>query len=486
MRRVRRTPIVLLVGALVVAAIAFSARDDADSISDTQPVVPVAAVSALPAADALSASWYCAEGTSNAGGRADETIVVSSAADTPITAIVTVMPGGTTSPSSRTLEVAPHREVRLPVSQVLATADPGVVVEIEGGQAAVAHEVRNGADFAAEPCARRASPDWYFAAGTTVRGTQQYLVLFDPFGDDAIVDVRFLTGSGVQEPDQLQGLVVSRGSRVAIPVHELVPREQVVAAEVHARTGRVVAERSMIFDGTVPDDAPARRGIALSLGAVAPARAWELPFGTTADGGSSTVGVANFGDAPATTELDVLIDGGEQVARVPVSVPPRTAVTVDVGAHAPPGSDFAVRASTRPSSDRRARIVVEALSWWPDASSSTAVASSLGMPLAARRWVVPLPAVDAGGTVTVVNPGAGPVTAELRVFGADGRAPVSAPAAAIAPGHDASFDLGALTTGQPRVLVVVADADVVVGLTLRGADGVAFAAAVPDFAATAG
>ena len=40
-----------------------------------------------------------------------------------------------------------------------------------------------------------------------------------------------------------------------------------VAAQVHARVGRVVAEQSQIFDGTVPDQGPTREGIAVSLGA---------------------------------------------------------------------------------------------------------------------------------------------------------------------------------------------------------------------------
>ncbi|MET0628765.1 MAG: DUF5719 family protein [Acidimicrobiia bacterium] len=480
MRRVPRTPILILVVGLLVAAVVFQHRDEPEA-----PSVAGTAAAAedlgLPPANALSASWYCAEGTSADGGRAAETVIVSSLADTDITATVTVMPGGKEVPVSRTLQIGAHQQERLAVAEVLATAEPGVVVEVTGGQASVAHEIAGTDDVATEPCARSANRDWYFAGGTTVRGTQQYLVLFDPFGDDAVVDVSFVTDNGVQEPDQLQGLVVSRRSRVSVPVHDLVPRQQLVAISVHARAGRVVAERSMLFDGTTPDEAPTRRGIALSLGAPSPARAWTLPFGSTADAGSARIGVANFGTTASTVEIDVLLDNQQSLTPVSMSVPARSVVSVDVSDRVPPGSQFAVRAFARTVEGHAAPLVVEMLSWWPEDSNSTAAASALGSTRPARRWVVAYPAVEADGTVTVVNPGTEAVTAELRVYRADGGDPLSAPAAAIEPGQFATFSLAALGIERDRVIIVVADADVVVGVTYMGVAGVAMMAAVPDF-----
>ncbi|HEX5587488.1 MAG TPA: DUF5719 family protein, partial [Acidimicrobiia bacterium] len=421
-------------------------------------------------------------GTSADGGRAAETVIVSSVADTEIAATVTVMPGGKEAPVSRTIKVGAHQEERVAVADVLATAEPGVVVEVSGGQASVAHEVQGADDIATEPCARRADRDWYFAGGTTVRGTQQFLALFDPFGDDAVVDVSFLTEGGVQEPDQLQGLVVPRRSRVSVPVHDLVPRQQLVAISVHARTGRVVAERSMLFDGTTPEDAPARRGIALSLGALAPTRTWALPFGTTDDGGTARVGVANFSSTASNVEVEVVLDNDQSLTPVSAAVPARSVISVDVSDRVPPGTHYAVRAFARTVEGHAPPLVVEMLGWWPEESNSTAVASAVGTPRPARRWVVALPDADVDGTVTVLNPGTEAVTAELRVYRPDGNVPASAPAVAIEPGHVATFSLASLGIGRERVVVVVADGDVVAGVTFLGAAGVAVMAAVPDFA----
>ena len=53
----------------------------------------IAADPTVPSTDAVSTSWYCAEGTSTRDGRADETILIASVADTPVDATITVMTG---------------------------------------------------------------------------------------------------------------------------------------------------------------------------------------------------------------------------------------------------------------------------------------------------------------------------------------------------------------------------------------------------------
>ena len=115
----------------------------------------------------------------------------------------------------------------------------------------MSHVLEHGGDVAVESCTRTAAADWYFASGTTVEGSQQDLLLFNPFGDDAIVDVSFVTDTGAQEPSALQALVVPRRSRVTIPVQDSVLRQTRVAAHVHARTGRIVAEQTQTFDDVV-------------------------------------------------------------------------------------------------------------------------------------------------------------------------------------------------------------------------------------------
>ena len=480
-RRPPRLPILLVVVGAVVAAAVYAGHDTSSTGSTTTSNAAFTAVG-VPPSEAVSTSWFCAEGTANDGGRADETILVGNVSKAEVRATITVMPGGNAQPVSREITVAPGDEERVKVASILATPEPGVVVEAVGGRAVVSHSLEHDGDLAVEPCSRTTATDWYFAAGTTVKGSEHYLVLFNPFGDDAIADVSFVTDTGVQQPADLQGLVIPRRSRVSIAVQDLVPRQQRVAAEVHLRAGRIVAERDQIFDGTTPDSGPTRRGIAVSLGATSPAREWVIPAGSSANGDTSTVAVANFSAVDTEAEVAILLPDGQTASPQSVKVASRQVVSVDFTNRVPVDSPYSVIVRARNAEGNTQPVVAESLSWWPDSSSSTGVASTIGVGKAARRWVVLLPDVDADAVLTVVNAGMKPVTAALLPADQVDRAvgPTSEPERAVAPNSIASFSVLDLRT--PRgALVITADHPVFVGLTVLGAAGASTSAAFPDY-----
>lgn len=483
-RRPPRLPILLVVVGAIVAAAVYQDHDHS-SASDSSHVTHSAAAFAsvgVPPRDAVSTSWFCAEGTSNDGGRADETILVGNVAKTDVRATITVMPGGDGKPVSREVTVGPGDEEQVKVASILATPDPGVVVETVGGRAVVSHSLEHDGDLAVEPCSRATGTDWYFAAGTTVKGSQHLLVLFNPFGDDAIADVRFLTDTGVQQPDDVQGLVIPRRSRVTVAVQDLVPRQERVATEVHLRAGRIVAERDQIFDGTPPDTGPTRQGIAVSLGATSPAREWTIPAGTSANGDTSTVAVANFSAIDTEAEVAVLLPDGQTASPQSVKVASNQVVQVDFTNRVPVDSPYSVVVRSRSAEGTTEPVVAESLSWWPASSSSTGVASTLGPVRAAKRWVVLLPDVDADALVTVANVGTKPVTAGLLPADQIDRAvgPTSQPERAVAPNSIAGFRVLDLRTNR-GARVITADHPVYVGLTVLGAAGASTSAAFPDY-----
>jgi hypothetical protein len=478
-RKVRRGPILFVVLLALVAAVVAQQDESSGSSAATSNVRALRASIGVPAADVASSAWYCAAGTSTGDGPATETVVIASLARTDIEATITVMPGGDAQPARDTLRLAPGEQVRVPVADVLETAEPGVVVETVGGAAAVSHVLEHGGDIAMEACTRTAAPDWYFASGTTVEGSQQSLLLFNPFGDDAIVDVSFVTDTGAQEPAGLQALVVPRRTRVTIPVQDSVLRQTRVAAHVHARTGRIVAEQTQIFDDVTLDGA-ARDGIALSAGATAPSSVWRVPAGSTRDGGLVQLALANFSRQDSRVDVKTVLDGEGDLPAQTVRVPAQGVTLVDVTTRVPLDTDVAVTATVRAVDGRRVPVVAELLATWPPASSSTGIAGTIGTTLTATRWVVPTPDVDAEATITVFNPGTEPVTAALLAAGDVDRriGPTSEPELAIAPGEVKTVRL-TLSSGQGAT-VVTANHPVVVGLTLLGADGAAIATGLPD------
>ncbi|MBM3661260.1 MAG: hypothetical protein FJW95_17390, partial [Actinobacteria bacterium] len=290
----------------------------------------------VPPANAVSTAWYCAAGTSDADGTADETIHVANLSFEPITAEVMVDPGGDGTPEAVRLRIPPSSRGSLPVSRVLRAATPGVVVEVRGGVAIVEHEISNGDDLAMSPCAAEPSRAWYFAAGSTADGAAQTLELFNPYGDDAVVDIAFLTEGGEQEPQALQGFVVGRRSKVQVPVGDLVARQERVATVVRTRSGRVIAEQVRTVGA-----AGGRTGLALSLGAAAPRREWTVPVAAAESGDTGTIAIGNFSLVPTTVEVSLQLSGAGVLSPETIEVPSRSVVHFDPAGRIPAGTAWA-------------------------------------------------------------------------------------------------------------------------------------------------
>jgi hypothetical protein len=480
-RRVRRAPILLVVVALLAAAVVAQRNAPDETSPFAALTAAVRAGEGIPGTDVVSNAWYCAAGTSSPDGQASERVIVANLAHDALEATLTVMPGGDAPSASRALRLAPGEQVEVPVADVLATPEPGVMVEA-AGPIAVSHVVVHRSDLAVEPCTRTAATDWYFASGTTVDGAQLDLVLFNPFGDDAIVDVALTTDTGAQEPATLQAFVVPRRSRVTIPVQDSVLRQARVATHVHARAGRVVAEQMQLFDDAVVEGGAARNGVALTQGTLRPSLDARIVGASRRAGGDGTVSLANFADADAKVELQVVVAGEKPLEPVEVDVPAQGVAVSGVTTRVPLDAEYSIVVRALVAHGRRVPVVAELLASWPEASSATGVAGAIATGDVARRWVVPQPDVDGDRVLTVFNPGPEPVTAAMLPAGQVDRSQgaTSEPEAAIPPGEARTFRLELLGTRREPA-VVTADHPVMVGLAVVGADGASVGPGIPDF-----
>jgi uncharacterized protein DUF5719 len=466
-RRTRLVVIAIVVGCLLVAAI----LDRGDASGSNTGATPVALGPRLPAAGAEATAWYCAEGTSNPGGRADERVFVANVGRHVARARITVFPGADQAAAVRTVEVPPGGLSGIHVADIAATAEPGVLVETAGSPAVVTHSITGNGDAGLGPCARDASPEWHFAAGTTARGASLWLALFNPFRDDAIVDIGFLTNSGALAPGELQGFVVPGQSRVTVAVHDQAHRDDLVATQVTSRRGRVVAEQSQVLDGT-----DGRKGLSLSLGAPALGHAFEFPNGSVGPGRSETLVVANPAQTPATATVRTRLDAGALEPEI-ITVPAQGAVAVDLGRRVPPGVGFSVGVSSR------AAIVAETLTAQtaPVPSNQRGIATNVGEHHASRRWVLaPSRVGNTSDLVAILNLGRAPVSFRTRFF-SGGRVTVPPGATGrIEPGRRAVVNVAALGLTGAGVLEVDASGPVLVAREAAGMPGITIAHAVPD------
>jgi hypothetical protein len=478
-RTVRRLPIVIVI---VVAAIIAMVIGNT-SPAPTRERIDVANASQVAPAGTNSSAWFC-PGVPVSVPLDTQTITVANIGSRPADATLTVYPDDSSAPVAQTIAVGPHSDTRLG----RATLGPagGVVVEAFSRDVVVENGVESTNQFAVGPCASIATTDWYFAAGTTGnfeagttgRPVEDWLVLFNPFGTDARVEVTLRTNEAV--PEVLQKIDVPRRMRVLVPVHERAVRKPQVAVSAHATVGRVVASQSMVF-GTESGFT----GLTLSLGAVKPAPSWTLAYGASTTDTRTVVAIVNPG--VLDTEADVIVSA----AAAPVTVPVKrdAVVWVQIGGCGDPPAEGCVAVppnvsyTTTVASDVDKPIVAEQFAFYGKGAIGEGVATLMGTPRPQRGAVFALGGVapSRSGVLAIANPGAVAVTASvlLERAGAEEK-PATVQNFQIGPGQQATYDIGQLFGATDGALVVRASGPVVANRTLYSKGDITRSEAILD------
>ena len=274
---------------LVLLAAAFAIGK-----TSSEPRTVAAANGSETAAAASSDVWFCpGEPTTIAPkyGRLTLANVADEKAEVEVTDLADS--GATTQ---TTLGVAAHSV--LTKARASLGAPGALTIEAFGGRVLAEEGVEGPAMFESTPCATQAARQWFFAAGTTPRGVQQWLVLENPYASDAKVNVTLRTSSGVREPGILQSVDVAPRSRNLIALQNIAVREDRVATEVDAQVGSVVASQIIVY--TADAGTP---GVAQSLGSTTSAMHWSFAGGIARRDSSSYVAITNVGDDAAQVDI---------------------------------------------------------------------------------------------------------------------------------------------------------------------------------------
>ena len=392
----RRVPAVIGVGLAVagvaVAGSTFERRGEA--VATTPGPVAADLGPVAPSADSLGSTWFCAGGTARENGSADHRVVVVNVGDSPVTGTLTVFAGGLSGhpeatnaePVAQPIDVPPRGRVAVRLADVLESQFAAALVELGGGEVVVEHVVRGEDDVDAAPCATAPSATWYVASGTTTRDASERLALFNPFPDDAVVDITFATADGVREPDEFRGFVVPARRVVVVDVGSAVQRHPQVALTVQARSGRLVVDRIQRFDGSAGVE-----GLGLTPGAPAVAPLWSFPDGFKTAGVVEVVTVYNPTDRQAEVDIEVVVDPSPDPAVLTVvepfqvSIPPRRFAQVDLSADERVPAELGHSVVVR--SQNGVGVVAERQIRSNDPAPRVGFASTLGSPVAADRWL---------------------------------------------------------------------------------------------------
>jgi hypothetical protein len=476
-RAVSPLPVVAVVVAALVAALLLGEAKPGDAPAAAE----IEEAAALTPAGTRSSAWFC-PGPPASIPLEGQHVSVTNIGDDPADVVVTVSPDDGTDAVSQAVTVDAGTVARLARPDLGPVG--GVTVESFGRDVLVEAGVESGSDLALGPCASAANADWYFAAGTTGnfepnttgRPVEQWLVLFNPFGSDARVDVTLRT-TDTAVPDQLAPIDVPRRTRVLVPIHERAVRTPQVAVQVHATVGRVVAEQTMIFG-----EASGYTGLTRSLGAVAPAAVWTFADGSAATGTRTVIAVVNPG--LVDTEIDVLVSAAPTPVTVPVA---RDAVVwIPIGdcgdppaegcVAVPPDTSYSVSIVT----DVDTPVVAEQFATYNnDAWEGVATLMGTSRPTTTALLGRAAVADDRSVWLAVANPGAVAVRASVAVVRPGGREePADLQDVEVPPGQHVSFDLANVLGTEDAAVVVTATGAVVLGRSLNGANDISRSAVI--------
>ena len=461
----RRWPALLVIVAVLAALVGLGERVDG---SDDDAAFGRIDIDRMPETDGpgvLSSTWYCAAGTATEDGAANLTVVVANVGGASRTGTVTWYPTGGGERTVVPIEVAPDATTAVAAVDHVEAPAVSALVELDGGEVAVEHVVSGPRGSGVAPCASQPSTDWYLANGVTERDARQALALFNPFPDDAVVDITFSTDEGRQDPARLQGLPIAAGTTTFVSVQDFVRRRAVTATSIVARTGRLVVDRVQNFDGSA-----GRRGVSLALAAPAPAETWYFPDGLHTEGITERWHVYNPGDREAQVSLELVPAEGDPPEPVDLTIPPRTQVVVTAdGERVPAG----VAHSSTIRSLNGVPVVAERSVDARSPASRRGWSSALGAPATADRWVFPVGEAN-GNTdewIVVHNPGARPVTVSVVALAAGQRLPIEGlQDRRIPPAGRLALRLGDHIRRSPLPVVVEASGPVVAERDAYGVD----------------
>ena len=378
----RRIPIVVVLVGLLVAAIVAGDR----SVKADAGARESAVAASMPATGVRSSAWYCAGGPVGNGPSGDR-VTISNLGSRKVRVAIDVMVAGH-QVAERLVTVAARSSLTVTVAQMSRTPAAALVVQPFGGNVVVEQGYSVKGDVAMAPCATRTSSSWYFAAGSTVAGGQQWLLLLNPFAVDAVVDVEAYTEDGLRAPGSLQGLVVPHTSRLALRIDRAVSEQKIVALAIHTRNrARIVATQAL------QRPRGAQVSASLSSGALAPAHTWMFADNRSRSRSVQQLVVAVPGDQDAIVRVSVVADVAAKIEPRVVRVPATGALTIDFAGAIPSGVAYTLVVHSAVPVVAETRLTY--------ATDFPGLVTELGARAAAPRWAF------AGGPITATGLGGG-------------------------------------------------------------------------------
>lgn len=334
------------------------------------------------------------------------------------------------------------------------------VVDVFGGRAITSLTVlSSGSGISSALCTDQPSARWLFATGSTLRDDDHFLLVSNPFREEALVSVRIMGPEQDVDLPLISDEVVRAESQRIFHMSEHLEEESSFGMELTASRGRVVVSRYSSLNTS------AASGISLDTGTRRPAPQWYFANGRVPTEGEESLVVVN----PSTREalLSVLfMTEGERVAPpelAEVVVPAGRQVTINTSDYLSRGDTHGISLASLNEvsvvAERQVRGVVGSIRGFEAAFG----VSELGV-----EWALPVGTSQGGSsTLSIINPGESTAEVAVRLVTGDGEvAPQELAEVNVEAGRKVSLDLTGYLGGQSATAVVeAAGSDIAVDST---------------------
>lgn len=253
----------------------------------------VASVSPL-ASD--SSSWYCNWYLPAQGGLTQASVLLANTSAKDLSAKVKIYSG--TSTVNRRLEIPAHSFLKYPQT-VTPKIQSGSLSFIANGGGTVAEiELSGPSGSTVAPCNSSPSANWIAVGANTLPGSSAGVSIFNPFSQDAVVDVSLSSSSQQFSPGALKAMVINPNQSKLVNLSQYFSGHGHVVVSVTTRIGRVVV------GGIIQRDNNGNTGLAALATFPTTASTWRFPVGQLSANQNQEIIVYN----PNSYEVNVVAD----------------------------------------------------------------------------------------------------------------------------------------------------------------------------------
>ncbi len=262
----------LLAVVLVLVAMQVGSLSARNPIySSTVQATERLAVASVSPLTSDSSSWYCNWYLPAQGGLTQASVLLANTSAKDLSAKVKIYSGNHTV--NRKLEIPAHSFLKYPQT-VTPKVQSGSLSFIANGGGTVAEiELSGPSGSSVAPCNSSPSANWTVLGANTLPGSSAGVSIFNPFSQDAVVDVTLSSSSQQFSPGVLKAMVINPNQSKLVNLSQYFSGHSHVVVSVTTRIGRVVV------GGIIQRDNNGNTGLAALASFPSTASTWRFPVG---------------------------------------------------------------------------------------------------------------------------------------------------------------------------------------------------------------